>query len=337
MAAVTSVSVDTTTSVPNANGDGTKIDEVMVKCETPAESVEKSATAMVVDGPAETVNALDTSEADLNQSKSRVRRDQRRRARVRRSQKPKTDGNDASTGIKRPSTNTADMPPNKKASRESEPEKVLYSPELKLSIVDDGNTSRRTIEFMNSIRLQEALEDAVFSGNSSFVPKFHGSGLINGIYKVTCFNNKSVEWLRMTVERLPPLWLGARLRVIGKSDQSMLKKMVVFLPGSSIDPELFLRRLAHQNPKLETDTWRIFRVERKDRGQVFYLGIDEDSLTVLKELDNQPFYGLTRLNFRLMPKVVARIRKLNAGPKAVSGGRFAAGRAGSGGRRRPKF
>ncbi len=96
-----------------------------------------------------------------------------------------------------------------------------------------------------------------------------------------------------------PAWEGREFEAPKFSDLRRWVKANVFVPGVSKSNSLILSRLGRQNPGLKVDDWRVYHREEKDNGVFLILGVDKDSLDVLKGLGLAPHFELSRVRFSL--------------------------------------
>ena len=127
---------------------------------------------------------------------------------------------------------------------------------------------------------------------------------MQGIFKVTCANEASMDWLIESVRNMDLLgghtYMARRLQ-----DLPVLKRASVFVPGIPAEPSRVLHRLQRQNAELRTAEWRVIHRDIQiGKGQLLILGVDEDSISALRCLGFKPFYELSRLTFTVTDRVV---------------------------------
>ena len=83
------------------------------------------------------------------------------------------------------------------------------------------------------------------------------------------------------------------------SELYSLNKVKVWVPGVPSDPKLILSRLTKQNLGLITSEWRILHRQEKPNGQLLVSGVDDASLTVLRNMSGEAHLELSRVTFEL--------------------------------------
>lgn len=151
-----------------------------------------------------------------------------------------------------------------------------------------------------SQKLLQLIDQDTSSKNGHLI-RFDRYKLENGLFTITCANEFARDWLREKMSLLQNLWQSAELRLT----QNILRisnftRLSVFVPGSTVEPALsILKRIARQNPMLNTEKWEIIGYyPKKNNGIQLVLGMDEDSYNGIQLLGMRPYYGLTRLTFR---------------------------------------
>jgi len=142
------------------------------------------------------------------------------------------------------------------------------------------------------------LIDAMPQSSESTGPQFERSGLVQGVFKITCTDQRSLTWLKEAVQRIQP-HEGHSFQVMELSQLNRLKSVRVFVPGEISDPKVVLARLAKQNRGLDTSGWRLLNRQEKEHGQLLILGMEDASLEVLRSMGGRAHLELSRVNFVL--------------------------------------
>lgn len=130
------------------------------------------------------------------------------------------------------------------------------------------------------------------------LPQFHDSLLVHGALLVMCQSLNAKKWLKSIVNTLTP-WEGAKLRLFNLDELPHLTKMSVFIPGVYQDTTEILTLLKRQNPGLDTSLWHVIERYEQSDGIALDIGVDEQSLEILADMDFQLFLGMARITFRM--------------------------------------
>jgi len=128
--------------------------------------------------------------------------------------------------------------------------------------------------------------------------QFNRSGLDQEIFKITCADQYTLTWLRESVSSIEPIG-DCSFQVVELAELYSLNKVKVWVPGVPSDPKLILSKLTKQNRGLITSEWRILHRQEKPNGQLLVLGVDDASLTVLRNMSGEAHLELSRVTFKL--------------------------------------
>ncbi len=142
--------------------------------------------------------------------------------------------------------------------------------------------------------VRSELVKALQSCRSEPVPKFERSGLKQGAFWVTCTDQSSYDWL---LQQAPSIsaWEDDAFTIV-KADFLKLKKVFMIVPGPDREPKHILTTLSFQNPGLKTDRWQVWARKVETKHLLLTIGVDDESLRVLRQLDMRPHYELSRLS-----------------------------------------
>jgi len=128
------------------------------------------------------------------------------------------------------------------------------------------------------------LIDMMPSGSETQGPQFDRSGLDQGVFKITCSDQRSLNWLKESAQRIEPIE-GTGFTVVELAELNSLNKVRVWIPGIPEEPRLIFSRLDKQNRGLNTSRWRVlYRKEQRRTegepqgqpdGQLLVLGVDD--------------------------------------------------------------
>jgi hypothetical protein len=194
--------------------------------------------------------------------------------------------------------------------KKSETYSAKVKESLKIFIFNEEDTERKLSPDQYKIVMKNLLDlwDKQPPGESR--PAFSGHGINNhGLAWISCANELSRSWVIKAVEEVDKLIDGVMLSA---NPEDKLTKMIVVIPS---DPDetfptitTVLKRLTEgPNLGLNTNKWTVYSTKDPGpRGWCLFLGIDDDSLNILRNLDFRPYYGFGRLYFNVQntkPKV----------------------------------
>ena len=129
-------------------------------------------------------------------------------------------------------------------------------------------------------------------------PQFDRSGLVRGVFRISCTDQASLTWLREAVNRIE-LIEGQTYQVVEVSQLYRLHRVKVWIPGEIYEPGAILSRLAKQNQGLDTSGWKLIHRQEKDNGQLLVLGVSDESVEVLKVTAGRVHLELSQVTFEL--------------------------------------
>jgi len=146
------------------------------------------------------------------------------------------------------------------------------------------------------------------SGSETRGPQFDRSGPDQGVFKITCSDQRSLNWLKESAQRIEPIE-GSGFAVVELAELNSLNKVRVWIPGIPEEPRLIFSRLVKQNRGLNTSGLRVLHRKEQRRtegepqgqpdGQLLVLGVDDESLKVLRELGGKVHLELSKVTFML--------------------------------------
>jgi len=95
----------------------------------------------------------------------------------------------------------------------------------------------------------------MLSGLETQGPQFDRSGLDQGVFKITCSDQRSLNWLKESALRIEPIE-GSGFTVIELAELNSLNKVRVWIPGIPEEPRLIFSRLAKQNRGQLVACWK---------------------------------------------------------------------------------
>lgn len=121
-----------------------------------------------------------------------------------------------------------------------QPAWVPSSNHLRVAVIDKqnwdnsslGKLSANQVEELKKVLLQK-LDETLFEGNSN-PPTFKSWTHTHESLRIVCETEASLDWLKETVKRLPPLWEGAKLEVVPYDQLPRLTKVTLWVPGKDV-------------------------------------------------------------------------------------------------------
>ena len=141
---------------------------------------------------------------------------------------------------------------------------------LQVAVVFKDNPTRKILENEKGHIWRQLVQLIDMTPHHSG-PRFDRSGLVQGVYRITCADQASLTWLRVAVPRIEPIE-GQGFTVVELSQLNRMTNIRVWIPGEKSDPHTILSRPAKQNRGLDTTEWRLIYRQEKENGQLLVLG-----------------------------------------------------------------
>lgn len=219
-------------------------------------------------------------------------------------EKPKGTPSNSSETRKRPRGSDATPPELKNPvhKRTKSFASVVTDCNLVMAISNDKNSDGT----VTATQFNEIIEKIVQSRSEvlpdGIVPNFHGYKHVQGIPLITCADVSCKEWLVDRINHFNQSWPDMTLRAVEKGSLAKMNRGMVFIPSGPGFPSrsgAILVDLKLSNPGLKTEKWKVYSSKLHAHGQSLFIGIDDDSLTVLKERDFKAFFALVSVDFRI--------------------------------------
>lgn len=163
---------------------------------------------------------------------------------------------------------------------------------------DDPTRQIADLEVRHIRRQLTQLIDMLPHSSETVGPQFDRSGLIQGVFRITCANQASLTWLKEAVPRIVA-FEGHSYQVMELSQLRRRRRIRVWIPGENYDPKHILERMEKQNRGLNTAGWRLVYRQEKDDGQLLVLDVDDASLELLRKTQGRVHLELSRVTFEL--------------------------------------
>jgi hypothetical protein len=209
-------------------------------------------------------------------------------------------------GKRKPAEGT--MPPKKSRkkgrSKLGETFEQAASDQLLGVVVVENDAFRFLTQSQISLVRSELLKELglVITSRSVPIPRFNESGMVKGRFHLSCHDSLSFTWLQEVIARLTVRGDNEevlRLMLVPPSELPKLRRAEVFITGPPAEPIEVTTWLTAQNPGLNTERWHLRFRNTMQSGQLLVWGIDPTSITALEALNFRPFYGLSRVTFRV--------------------------------------
>ena len=118
-----------------------------------------------------------------------------------------------------------------------------------------------------------------------------------------------MDWVISVATSVPDFENKSFVAVRARDQPKIVRKTVsVFIPGRPNSTAETLEHLQEMNLSLKTELWRVYNREDTPKGYRLVLGVDLESLEALGQLDNRPFYELSRVPFWVVNKAVKELK-----------------------------
>lgn len=196
---------------------------------------------------------------------------------------------------------------------ESNPGKRLKIAEKMLPLTSD--VVKNNFHIVDIVSDEEAIEFlTVTQGNNIYtsvlkeimkandISKIHFEDSFNdrGKYRYICSNDETRDWLVAIIPTITP-WANAKIKPVYQGAPPTLIKYIINVTLPTLEPGDIFTLMAAQNPNLDTTNWKCSHRSKADKGkQTWIVGVDENSIEVLKGIDFKPHVGSGRM--KLIPK-----------------------------------
>lgn len=239
-------------------------------------------------------------------------------------------GNDASATAS--SGNNAKGTPKRQRSAQSTPENQnrpkrprtfanIVADNLKLQIVNTTNGINSDQLELIEAKLMKELEKLMDDTTSSSFPTFHTSSFRYGVLKLICTDSFSANWIKNTVENMPPLWDGANLKVKeceppgnnpatttrltqrqSRREPPVRRPTIrFFIPDGVKRPtfEAVEKKLHLQNNPLSTNDWIDWKAEDRGDGIFYHVSVNEPDINFIRARMDRLFYCFNKIKINL--------------------------------------
>lgn len=142
-------------------------------------------------------------------------------------------------------------------------------------------------------QLEAAIEEKIIeaalatslNNEAKLAPSFRGKPISSeGVLKMWCENDNSLNWLKHTVASLQSPIPGTKLTVIRQSDITRKTRASLWLPKSAgLDLNAIHRLLTAQNPWYDVQLWSLYSAAMQEKGIYLNLGIPESQVAKIQE------------------------------------------------------
>ncbi len=129
---------------------------------------------------------------------------------------------------------------------------------------------------------------------------FEESFFDRGKYRYICSNVFTRDWLISIIPAITP-WGNAKIKPVYQGAPATLIKYTMNMTLPTLEPGDIFSLMAAQNPNLNTTNWKCAHRTKADKGkQIWTVGVDENSIEALQNIDFMPYVGSSRI--KLYPK-----------------------------------
>lgn len=185
--------------------------------------------------------------------------------------------------------------------------KKAFDDKLKIAIIDRAHPEGKIL-LGNQKILKESFEswqiETLLKDPEGFIPHFEWSRFSGDIFRITCQDLQSVEFVKATVKEKGNLWQDSNLQVVGKDEVPKVNKVFLWLPEEKRQPQEVLRFIDILNRKLNlgAKSWSVLHRDQKKEGLLLTLGISNESLMALRSVSGWVYYLSRKVQISL-PKL----------------------------------
>lgn len=196
-------------------------------------------------------------------------------------------------------------PPNQ-TTKPKETYRDMIEMDLRL-VVKSSNSQELNSEHVTSIF--KAIDVTICkTPSTSEALGFTKTGVYKGMVDILCTNLHTVDWVKTHVPKMRP-WEGANLEVIPFNVLPRTIKCTVFIPTLVFDtPSEILEGIRNQNPGIHTENWSVLGQNRQPKGWLLTLGIDQESVVKIQNVQYRPFLGSQRICFKFSKAELERAK-----------------------------
>ena len=147
--------------------------------------------------------------------------------------------------------------------------------------------------------IRDSLINLLYSNNSNepAPAQFVQYGLTRLTFKVTCANQRSLDWILQQTDNIPPLG-STRFKVVRQNQLPKIHCMSTYFPRkTSKNLPTIKQRLVRSNPQLDIDSWLVYWSLDKTTGVQVCYGIPEHQYKLLQACNFKLFFELSCVDF----------------------------------------
>lgn len=189
-----------------------------------------------------------------------------------------------------------------KRRRETDRPRALLSEIVAMTkmVIVHCNYPENAITIEESEKIKDSLLEAL-DEEKEMAPNFKEIRHIGGALHISCLDEESKTWIQKVVPKIKP-WEAAELKVVLEADLIKFIKAVVYMPFSNLSQDVVLKRLSIQNRGLNTQIWRMVKMNQEKIGQTMIVLIDVKSYEYLKSKNFMAGLNFTQVKFRIPSK-----------------------------------
>lgn len=140
--------------------------------------------------------------------------------------------------------------------------------------------------------------DALVPGQSGPAPFFHHRHLVRGVWKISCKDEQTVQWLTEVVKQFEQC--GTVFKVIPIEDLPRPPVYRGWFAGRIVSQAIIMNRLRIQNPEFDFSSWNLVKRTDWPKGQAVHFVMSTESANELEKKQLLLGFGVSKSPFELL-------------------------------------
>lgn len=141
-----------------------------------------------------------------------------------------------------------------------------------------------------------------------------------GVKLMACGDTRSTDLLKAAIQRVGEVWPGARLNVVERDKIPCRPRARAWIPDEPADPKEILEILQLSNPELDTQDWRVAKVEEPVNGsRQILVVINAKSTEAILQANGIINYAFSSINLKLYKKDVRQVMEESKASNVATG------------------
>lgn len=148
----------------------------------------------------------------------------------------------------------------------------------------------------------EALTTALFASDKLNCLGFEHCAYERGLFRTISLNAETRDWITRIIPTLTfKDWQDAKLKTVEAGSPPKLVRASITLEFPTPEFGEVFDIIDARNVAIKTKFWRLYQRNKVDRGkQTWFIGIDEESAKIIKEMNFHVQYGLNKLKISIL-------------------------------------